>query len=350
MGQERVIGAGVFGLGRIGQQIVADVTRADFLTLAAAATTSADKAGRDVGELCGLPKLGVTTSDLETMLLSPDVEVVFYCGLGEPDEVASTLGAIASAGKDAITLTGLVHPRLALGEERAMRLAKQAETGGARVVGAGWNPGFLLDVLPVVYASSCVTVEHIYAQRVAEMRDWGAGVHRECGIGRAPEDVTDTNSNPLHESVALVGEAMGLQIDEIENLHEPYVSTIRRAHEGTVVDVGRNAGFHKRSIGRRGGRPLVEIEMYAIFCIDNRVDEVGEGARIAITGDATIETEVRGNWFGDSYPVTSARALRAVLPLRTLPAGLYRPDQLPLSGAAPRSIPVGGTAMTAKVA
>jgi hypothetical protein len=163
------------------------------------------------------------------------------------------------------------------------------------------------------------------------MRDWGAGVHEECGIGLPPDKVEDTDSNPLHESVALIADALEIKLERIDNMHEPYVSSIPREHAGRRVEAGRNAGFHKRSLGISEGQPRIEIEMYGIFCIDPS-DPVSEGAKVVVEGDSTVETEARGNWFGDSYPVTAAKAIRAVGPLTTLAPGLYRPDQLPLSG------------------
>lgn len=296
--------------------------------------TNPAKEGQDLGELSGIEPIGVSvTTEVDEVLGDGRVDLIFYCGLGEPAEVAERLGGIAEAGKDAITVTGLVHPVAALGHDGAKRLDDRARAGGGRIVGAGWNPGFLLDVLPVVWGASCVRIDHVFAQRIAEMKDWGPGVHDECGIGFAPEDVSDTNSNPLHESVALIGDGLGLHLEAIENHHEPYLSSTRREHRGRVVEAGTNAGFHKRSIGLSAdGRPLVEVEMYAIFCIDPTVDPVEEGASVRIEGDATIETSSGGDWFGDSYPVTAAKAIRSVRPLRTLRPGLYRPDQLPLSG------------------
>src|SRR5215469_15821779 len=162
---------------------------------------------------------------------------------------------------------------------------------------------------------------------------WGAGVHDECGIGLPPDQVEDTDSNPLHESVALIADALGIPLDRTDNMHEPYVSSVRREHAGRVVEPGHNAGFHKRSVGMSGGQARIEIEMYGVFCIDPDVDSVQETARVVVDGDVTVETEARGNWFGDSYPVTAAKAIRAVRPLRSMPPGLYRPDQLPLSGS-----------------
>jgi hypothetical protein len=325
--------AAVFGTGRIGTDVIKGCMVSPDVEIVAAVVTDAAKEGCDVGELAGIPAAGVAaTTNLESVLAREDLDLVFYCGLGDPPAVAEYLGRFAERGKDAITLTGLIHPKSALGPEGAMRLHARAVDGGARVVGAGWNPGFLLDVLPVVWGTSCVRIDRVYAQRVAEMRTWGNGVHDECGIGLPPEQVTDTDSNPLHESVALISEALGVELDRIENMHEPYVSTIVREHAGRRVEPGRNAGFHKRSVGIAEGRPRIEVEMFGVFCIDSVADSRGEGARVVIEGDSTIEAEVRGDWFGDSYPVTAAKAIRAARPLRTLRPGLYRPDQLPLSG------------------
>jgi 4-hydroxy-tetrahydrodipicolinate reductase len=322
----------VYGTGRIGREVVKGCVAADHVELVGAVVTDEAKKGRDVGELCGIEPLGIpATTQVDDVLARADVDLIFYCGLGEPAEVAEHLGRFADAGKDSITLTGLIHPEAALGKDGAAALHARAKRGGAHIVGAGWNPGFLLDVLPVVYATSCVRLDRIYAQRVAEMRDWGAGVHEECGIGYRLEDVRDTNSNPLHESVALIADALGMQLDRIDNMHEPYPSRIVREHRGIRVEPDRNAGFHKRSTGVVGGRPLIEVEMYGVFCIDPQADEVSEGARIVVEGESRVETECTGDWFGDSYPVTAAKAIWSVGPLRALPPGLYRPDQLSLA-------------------
>lgn len=332
----RKIHAAVYGTGRIGREIIKGCLADPGIDVVAAVVTDPAKAGRDIGDLAGLPPFGIAaTTDLDSVLDRADVDLIFYCGLGDPQAVAEHLGHFAERGKDTITLTGLIHPQAALGEPGAARLAGRAIKGAARIVGAGWNPGFLLDVLPVVWGTSCVRLDRIYALRVAEMRDWGAGVHDECGIGLEPGQVQDTDSNPLHESVALIADALGVHLDSIDNFHEPYVSSIRREHAGRVVQAGRNAGFHKRSRGMVGGQVRIEIEMYGVFCIDPQVDSVRESAKVAVEGDVTVQTQASGNWFGDSYPVTAAKAIRAVRPLRSMPPGLYRPDQLPLSGSGP---------------
>jgi 2,4-diaminopentanoate dehydrogenase len=323
----------VFGTGKIGSCIVTACLDSADVEVVAAATTTPGKVGKDLGEVVGTGALGVKVeSELDSLLERRDVDLVFYCGLGDPAHVADYLGRIVDAGKDAITLTGLVHPKTALGEGEAEKLERRAIQGGGRIVGAGWNPGFILDVLPVAIADSAVRIDLVSAERVAEMRDWGRGVHEECGLGRPAAEAKDSPNNPLHESVALIGDALSLRLDRIKNTYEPYVSQKDRDYAGMHVAEGTIAGFHKRSRGFVGNQVRVEIEMYGIFCIDPEEDAVVEGATARVDGDVSVATSLTGDWFGDSYPVTAFRAVRSVRPLGTLAPGLYRPDQLPLSG------------------
>jgi 2,4-diaminopentanoate dehydrogenase len=325
--------AAVFGTGKIGACVGRACADSADVHVTAAITTTAAKVGADFGELCGAGTSGVRVSgSLDEDLRRDDVDLVFYCGLGEPDHVADYLGRIVDAGKDAVTLTGLVHPAIGLGAEAAGILQERALRGGARIVGAGWNPGFILDVLPVVLGDSSVRIDVLRAERIAEMRDWGRGVHEECGIGLPVTEAHDSPNNPLHESVAMIGDALGLGLDRIVTSYEPYVTKSDRSYGGLSVPPGSVAGFHKCSRGVVGGSVRVEVEMYGIFCIDPVEDSVEEGARVRIEGDVTLTADIGGSWFGDSYPITAYRAVRAVRPLRALAPGLYRPDELPLSG------------------
>lgn len=324
--------AAVFGTGRIGTAIGTACADSGDVDVVAAVTTTPAKVGADFGTMCGVDA-GVTVTDsLEEVLGRDDVDTVFYCGLGEPHHVVDYLGRIVDAGKDAVTLTGLVHPVAGLGADAARRLHDRAVAGGGRIVGAGWNPGFILDVLPVAVGDSAVRIDVVRAQRIAEMRLWGRGVHEECSIGRPASEAHDSPNNPLHESVALIGDALGLGLERIESSYEPYVTRTDRSHGGLDVPAGSVAGFHKRSLGIAGDAVRVELEMYGIFGIDPAEDELEEGSRVRVEGDVTVTVDVGGDWFGDSYPITAYRAVRAVRPLRTLAPGLYRPDQLPLSG------------------
>lgn len=329
-GDDAAVGIAVYGTGHAGRATIRAVCAHPAARLVAGITTTAEKDGADLGELAGGPPLGVrATRDVAAVLARNDVDTVVYCGLGGPAEVAVHLGTIVDAGRNAITVTGLVHPPTALGVDGARDLHERAVRGGGRIVGCGLNPGFLLDLLPVVWAACAVRYDRVQAQRVSDMKTWGPGIHEECGLGRPPEDARDLSSLALNESAMLVADVLALPIEAIDNYHEPYVTTIRRAHGDTVVEAGRTAGFRKRCVVR-GPAGSVELEWVAIFAIDSVADGVEDGASVRIEGDTSFGASVNGELFADSYGATVARALNAVVPLRSLEPGLYRPDQLPL--------------------
>jgi 2,4-diaminopentanoate dehydrogenase len=328
----RSIRAAIFGTGHAGQSVIRACSNDPRLTVAAGVVVDARKVGIDLGDIAGTAELGVTASaDLDEVLARADIDVVFYCGIGEPRYVAGYLGRIVDAGKDAITVTGFVHPTTALGAGGASALSERAVRGGGRIVGCGLNPGFLLDVLPVSWGASCGRIRHVHALRIGEMRNWGRGIRDECGVGQWPADVASNAALSLSESAALIADGLGIAVTRVEETDGPYVTDVRRSYGSAIVEPGHSAGFHKRCVAHGSCGAIVELEWLAIFCIDPELDGVQETVRLQIAGDTTVHTEARGSFFDDPYPATAARAVSAAVALTTLPPGLYRPDQLPLS-------------------
>src|SRR6266576_3689200 len=136
------IGAAVWATGHAGRVIVeAGLTR-PWLDFRAGIVYSAAKDGIDLGEACGLDvRLGAPVStDVDAVLARPDIDVVFYTGIGTPAEVAAACLRANRAGKDAITVSGLVHPRTILGADAAAELDAASRAAGQRILGTGgWD-------------------------------------------------------------------------------------------------------------------------------------------------------------------------------------------------------------------
>jgi hypothetical protein len=298
--------------------------------IVAGVTVNPEKEGADLGSVTvGTPTGHILTRDLDSVLARSDVDAVLYAGLGKPEAMSAVLGRCADAGKDAVTIAGLVHPRTALGDAAATALHARARNGGARIVGTGINPGFLLDVLPVVWASLVPRVDRVGAVRVADIRRWGDQVlEDEIGIGRAPDRLFAPVALSLRESVALIADALGLELDRIEDRHEVLTAPTRRQHAGRLVDLDQTVGFRRVGRGHRRDAVVVELEWCGIFCLDPDVDGLSETAAVAIDGDSPLRVQASGEFLGNPYPCTATRALDTVVRVASLPPGLYRPDQI----------------------
>jgi hypothetical protein len=327
------IGAAVWATGRAGKVIVeAGLTR-PWLEFRGGIVYDPAKEGLDLGEACRLDvRLGAPVStDIEAVLARPDIDVVFYCGIGTPQEVAAACLRANQAGKDAITIAGLVHPKTILGVAAAAELDAGARTAGKRILGTGfWD--YLTISLPLTSISNVLTFDEIRLERVADTTLWGHGILRDEGIGGPAEAAGGgfMMRNFLVEALMLLAESSGLEIDEPVFESVPVLSDVRRERAGYVVEPGTICG-HDRQVAAnvRGGGRLVSL-WRGRFDLQPGRDGMEASAKVVVEGDPAFETVVRGDLFLDTYPPTGARAMAAVRPLLALAPGLHTVDELGL--------------------
>jgi diaminopimelate decarboxylase len=314
----------VFGTGRIGAEAVRALLASEHRLVGGIVHDPA-KAGRDLGALTIGEPLGVATTDaLDEVLGMPGLDAVLYCGMGGA-VLQDVLERCADAGKDVISAAGLVHPVTDLGAERAQELDRRARAGGARILGAGMNPGFLLDALPVVLATSMPDPVSIFARRVSNISTWGPAVLRnELGFGSDAPDVEDEPQfiGFLRQSLNVVGDAIGLEFDAVEASPSPIRADRRIEFDGLVAEVGTVVGFYHAVVGRADGEDRVRLEWRG------ELKRGDEGTELRIDGPGGISETVRFDVPADAYPGTAARMVKSIAPLRALPPGLHTPAEL----------------------
>jgi 2,4-diaminopentanoate dehydrogenase len=319
-------GVAVVGTGGAG----AAVTRACVAAghrLVAGVTTTPGKVGKDLGSLTTGTPLGVPLSaDLAAVLERDDVEVILYCGPGE-EACASFLDRCADAGMDAVTISGMVHPPSSLGPARAAALHARAVASGARLVGTGANPGFQLDVLPAVLASASVEPLPVCARRVSEIGTWGAHVlATEVGVGGRAADAPDFFIGSVKQSLALLGDALGLLFGRLDERSKPVLAERPTRVGESVVEPGAIIGFDARAVGWIGQTAAVDVHWTGAVGVREALPDVTEGLTIEVGGEAGFRAVLDGSLA--SYAAAAARTVNAIRPLRALPPGLYRPDEL----------------------
>ena len=325
------IGAAVWATGHGGRIIVeAGLTR-PWLEFRGGIVYDQAKEGLDLGAACGLQtRVGATVSaDVDAVLARPDIDVVFYAGIGTPEEVAAACLRANRAGKDAITISGLVHPKTILGPDAAAALDAASTGAGQRILGTGfWD--YLTITLPLASLSNVLRFTEVRLERVADLTFWGPGILRDEGIG-GPIEAAGAGfmmRNFLVEALMLLGESCGFELDDPVFESVPVLTDVRREREGYVAEAGTICGHDRRvSANVRGGGRLVSV-WRARFDLQPERDGMEPSARVVVDGDPPVETIVRGGIFLDTYPPTGVRAMAAVRPLRALPPGVHTIDEL----------------------
>src|SRR4030095_10665178 len=124
--------------GNVGQRAVRAIASNPALELVGCYAWSADKVGRDIGELCGMAPIGVSaTDDLGARLsLKPDC-VVYNPMWPNTDEVVRILEAGVNVVSTAAFINGKGKP-----DDRE-RIAAACKRGGVSMFGTGISPGLV---------------------------------------------------------------------------------------------------------------------------------------------------------------------------------------------------------------
>ena len=224
---------GVWGPGSMGVIALRGVIDHPQLELVDVVVHSDAKAGRDAGELCGIPPVGVTATQDPAALLAGDADAVVYAAGANlrPLEAVEDMVSILRAGKNVVScsVVPLVFPD-APGEGVAAftaPLRRAALDGGVSFFTTGIDSGFANDVLPLVLTGVSRVIESV---RVTEMFNYAtypdkAAVYEILGFGKPPE-FTAFAATPgvftfgwgpvLHQLAA----GLGTKIDHIDESNE----------------------------------------------------------------------------------------------------------------------------------
>jgi len=310
------------GLGPIGVATTRLALSRRSIEVVGAVDLDPQKAGKDLAELLALeaPTGVAVEADLADALARLRPDVVLLCTSSFMPAVREDLLRCCRAGVDVVSsceellFPALQHPELAAEIDAAAR------AGGATILGTGVNPGFVLDFIPVVASAVAYEVERVKGIRVVDagrrrlplQQKVGAGLTREDFVARAAAG--KLGHVGMRESVALVGRALGLELDEVEQTVDPVIADEERKTPFMVIPAGNVAGIRNRGIGRRAGVTVVELDLQMYVGAADPRDE------IFLAGDPPVHLRFEGGIFGDS--ATAAIVVNSVRQVVDAPPGL----------------------------
>jgi len=282
----------LFGIGPIGGRIAKVILEKRGLRIVGAVDVAEDKVGRDLGELLGLKKrLGVEIeADVAVVATTSYVRTVY-----------PLLVSCIAAGLDVVsTCEELAYPWLSE-PQLASQIDGLAKDYGVTVLGTGVNPGYLLDMFPLVLSGLCKEVKKIEAVRAISTKMRRESFQKKIGTGMSPKEFLEkiekgeiTGHVGFRESVALTAAAMGLKLDEIVELPpEPVIADKEVKTTYTTVKPGQMLGYVSMAKGIRNGKDVIIYKLIMHAGVDEGYGEY----RIEGTPNIKVRlSEVLGDW------------------------------------------------------
>ncbi|MDO9557714.1 MAG: 2,4-diaminopentanoate dehydrogenase [Coriobacteriia bacterium] len=288
-----MIKVAVWGTGMMGQGLLGFLLdRPKDVELVGAIVTNPAKEGKTVGELLGRDCDVKMTADFATVLATkPDV--VCICTQSNLDEVTAQIEPCVRAGANVLCIAEKLAYPWASDSEWADRFEELAQEYGVSIMGTGINPGFILDAMIVAWSSICLRVDKIEAQRVNDLAPFGPTVMASQGVGttieefeRGVADGTIVGHIGFPESIALIADALGWEIDRVEETREPIVTSVERSTPHVIVKPGDVVGC--KQIGRGYIGDELKIELIHPQQIHPEMEGVDTGDYIKIYGDPEV--------------------------------------------------------------
>lgn len=246
---------------------------------------SPEKAGRDAGELVGLPALGIAATAAIDELIALRPDVVSYNPL-YPD--IDQLCQLLSAGINIVTTCnfitgwGLDYQANRYGPNARQRLQDAAISGGASMFGTGINPGHI-NYQACVVSSICAQLEHLrITEAVPDIVPFlGDPNIAAFGYG-LPLDTPGLEARQKEESavfgdaIELMASLLDIEIDEIRCRCEVAPAAEDFDTPGGPIARGTIAGVRLRWEGCVGGQPILENQQ--LWVCGGRVEGIDDWA------------------------------------------------------------------------
>lgn len=172
-----------------------------------------------------------------------------------------------------------------------------AEQHRVAIAAIGINPGFLLDVWPLLLSSLAHDVTSIEAERAVDLSGFGPTVRASLGVGYSPEAFerelargTIAGHLGFRESLRLIGNAIGRPVDDTSVVTRPIVALGPRKLLGGEIVAGQTAGVSQVATGRTKGDEWLRLTMTASVSLDEA--KVAPVDRFQITGATSLTATI----------------------------------------------------------
>ncbi|MGX6977759.1 2,4-diaminopentanoate dehydrogenase [Vagococcus elongatus] len=229
-----------------------------------------EKVGKPIFDILGKEFPGnenIIIGTVEETITEKAADIVLLCTDSFTVKAFDKIKLIVENKMNVITTAEeMAYPK-AQSPKLAETIDELAKANGVSVLGTGVNPGLIMDTLVLVLTGACTDIKHITSRRVNSLSPFGQAVMEEQGIGITVEDFEKGKADGslsghvgFPESIGLIVEGLGWEIDEIEQSMEPIVTDVDREAPHGEAKAGEVAGVSMKAFGKKDGKTIIEMD------------------------------------------------------------------------------------------
>jgi len=303
------------GLGPIGRSTVSLLARKSWATVVGAIDTAPAYQERSLTEVCSLredlpdnPRIYGTYAELAAHAQA-DAAV-----LATGSRAADALAAARPMLEDGLAVVSSCE-ELLFPAHRAPGLTAEADTlcreSGGRILGTGVNPGFVLDLLPLVLSGICADIQAVRGTRVVDAATRREPLQRKVGSGLEPDEYRQMWANGaaghagFQESLMLVAHALDWDVGPLTETLEPVIAEAPVHTAYFDVEPGQVRGLHQHVRAATAQGCVIELDLTMALGEPNPHDT------LQLEANPPVNLRIDGGIAGD---IATAAALVNALP------------------------------------
>ena len=290
--------------GKLGVAAVNGIVGRPDLQLVGAWVHTSEKDGRDVGELCGLPPLGIRATRNKDALLAQSADCVCYAP-GRKQSAEETVAEIARILRTGKNVVNSHTPALVFtpGFNRGFydQLQDACLAGNSSFYTGGIDPGWGTLGLAISALTLSSSVRHIRMYEIANYASWNYP-HMISVLGFGQPDLKKSFltvpgflANAWGSTLNAIALAMGVQIDNIAEECQPIYAKEAFDIAAAHIPAGSVSGVRYQIKGMINGEARIVVD-HITKLRDQDFREVpfeGNGYRLKIEGEPNFQIDLK---------------------------------------------------------
>jgi 4-hydroxy-tetrahydrodipicolinate reductase len=296
-----------FGLGPIGIETLKLAATKPWAEIVGGIDIDPQKTGKDLAELAQAKELRgkMVYQSLKELAVFRKPHIVFHTAVSKFKDAYAQIEPMARMGISVVSsCEELLFPQLRE-PQLAAKLDRICKKNGARVIGTGVNPGFVMDLLPVCMTGVSREVRAVHVQRVVNASMRRAPLQRKIGSGMTPEEFRrlfkagKAGHAGLKESLALIAHCLGWKTGRIVETGDAVVAERDIQTQYVEVKQGQTCGLHQRAEGKVHGKVCLSLDLKMYL------DAAEPHDAIQIEGEPPLDVMIKGGVAGDHATVAA---------------------------------------------